>query len=132
MATRRSWVPWTRGDGVIPGVDVTVSTTGLARGRSGTLRVVASAPSEVRLVIEQGTPAGALVEAPNVADAEIDVYPGGVRIETGPFRPGQVLDIALPVVPAFAGRFRTAPLRVRVVGGDHAVGAPLVWNVGGS
>ena len=132
VATRRSWVPWT--NTTIPGVDVNVSTSPLARGVTGALTLTAAAPSGSRLVIEQGLPAGAHVEPPSAATqlqgAVVEVFTDRVRITTGRFGPGTVLDLELAVTPAFAGRFSTGPLTISVDNADPVALRPLVWRVG--
>lgn len=132
VATRRSWVPWSRQDTGIDGVEVEVSARGLVRGREGTLRIVASAPSGTRLRIEQGLPAGAQVTGhPSglQTGARVESVPGSVQVSTGAFEPGEVKEIELTIVPAFAGRFRTAPLVVAVEGGREVALEPLTWSV---
>ena len=133
VATRRGWVPWSRRDTGIDGVEVRVTARNLVRGRDGLLRITASAPSGARLRIEQGLPAGAKVVGGAIgsalAGASMESRPGSVQITTEAFEAGEVKQIDVTVVPAFAGRFRTSPLVVSVVGGPESAVEPLTWRV---
>ncbi|HHO52013.1 MAG TPA: hypothetical protein ENK18_14305 [Deltaproteobacteria bacterium] len=133
VATRRSWVPWSDTDRV-PGVDVRITPRGLALGRTGTLELSIAAPSGAKLVLEQGLPAGLVLEpsAETVAASagvELATFSDRIVLTTRPFQAGEILDLALPVSPAFAGRFTTPPLEISVDGGPSTALAPAIWTV---
>jgi hypothetical protein len=133
VATLHSWVPWSASD-TLRGVDVEVDASDLRVGEDGTVTVTLAAPQGVSLVVEQGLPAGASVdEASLVLGAVTDwrVATDRVRFVTRPFTAGEVMEITIPVRPAFAGRFGTVPLTVEQRGNEatRTAMAPLVWNV---
>jgi hypothetical protein len=135
VATRRSYVPWSEADR-LPGVELTVESTGLAVGREAALSLTAVAPSGASLRIEQPLPSGVLVgedAAQRVAavGGTLQVLTDRVVITTRPFEPGEILSLSLPVTPAFAGRFQTAPLRISADGGGSVPMRPMLWQVGG-
>jgi len=126
VATRRSWVPWSAADEVA-GVDVEVDLGRLVVGQSSQVKLSLAAPSGSRLTIEQGLPAGAQVDA--TGESGVEVFTDRVRITTGRFRAGEVLQVVLQVTPAFAGQFQTGPMTVAVDGGPPAALRPAVWTV---
>jgi hypothetical protein len=134
VATRRSWVPWTNDDRV-PGVDVEVSTRSLAAGRTGELVIEVAAPKGARLTLEQGLPAGVVVDegalAGRLAGQLVghSVQQGSLELRTRAFTAGEVMRLVVPVTPAFGGRFATEPLWVSVDGGPSTSLPPLVWEV---
>ena len=132
VATRRSWVPWPRRS-PLRGVDLEVAAPDLVRGQVGVLHITAAAPSGSALVIEQHLPAGTQVEsnAANavLAGAQVETFPNQVRVVTPTFSAGEVLELELPVIPAFAGQFQTGPLRVAVDGAPPVDLRPMVWTV---
>lgn len=134
VATRRSWVPWSDADR-LPGVDVEVEVAGLEVGRLGHAVVRLAAPRGVQLTVTQALPAGATVDEAALAAgsgasvARYDVRPGEVEWTTRPFHAGEVLELRLPVVPGFAGRFATAPLQVAADGARPVALAPVAWAV---
>ncbi|HHO51063.1 MAG TPA: hypothetical protein ENK18_09385 [Deltaproteobacteria bacterium] len=135
VATRRSWVPWSDAD-LIPGVDLDVELGPMAAGQQGTMTISVAAPAGSRLVLEQGLPAGAVLgpQASSIAQAagvQLEVYPDRIVLETRALQPGEILELELPVSPAFAGRFQTAPLQVSVDGGPRRALAPATWQVSG-
>ena len=133
VATRRSWIPWTNADR-LPGVDIAVSATPLRVGRQGTLTIEVAAPSGAALTIEQGLPSGAVVgdgatAAVGAQGATLDVRTDRVILTTRPFGAGEVQTFAIPVIPAFAGRFSTGPLLVSQVGATPVPHKPFAWQV---
>ncbi len=136
VATRSSWVPWT-GEERLAGVDVEVEVGPLAVARDGVLTLRLAAPSGEALSVEQGLPAGvsldevALRATPGVVRAT--VLGDRVAFTTKAFEPGEVIEVELRVVPAFAGSFSTAPLVVRAGrGADREAELPPVrWKVRG-
>ncbi|MCA9493506.1 MAG: hypothetical protein KC621_26425 [Myxococcales bacterium] len=132
VATRRSWVPWTDEDR-LRGVEVEVDAGRLTVGEEGHLHLTLSAPSGTSLHVEQGLPAGAVVD-PQLAQR----YPrlSGVRVlqdrlmfDTASFGAGEILEVDVPVTPAFSGTFATAPLLVGTRGSEPVPMAPLVWTI---
>ncbi|MEQ1565480.1 MAG: alpha-2-macroglobulin family protein [Myxococcota bacterium] len=136
VATRRSWVPWSDQDRVA-GVDLEVTVGDLRAGREGTLNLRAAAPSGAVVRISQGLPAGAFVDpSARAAAAEVgatlEVLTDRVIVTTRPFEAGEILELAVPVTPAFAGRFQTGPTEIQVDGAAPVPVRPAVWNVGGT
>jgi hypothetical protein len=129
VATRRSWVPWSAADR-LPGVDVEVDVGQPQVGRAGALTLRMSAPSGTALVVEQGLPAGAVVDESALAGlvASFDVHPDRLVFTTRPLGAGEILELVIPVTPAFAGSFHTAPLRVSA-SGQQASLQPALWSV---
>lgn len=133
VATLRSWVPW-KGDEELPGVQVEVSAPGLAVGRERPLRLTIVAPSGVSVALEQGLPAGTAMEEAQVLAAaagqltSVEVTTDSVALRTRAFQAGEVMELALPVRPAYAGSFQTTPLLVSA-GGQQIALPPLVWRV---
>ena len=134
VATRRSWVPW-RADDRVAGVDIEVSTRGLAVGRAGALVLNIAAPKGVRLTLEQGLPAGTTVDEVALAGGlggqltKHQAVQGRLTLTTRPFTAGEVMELTIPVTPAFGGRFTTEPLRVGVDGAPGVPMRPVVWVV---
>lgn len=133
VATRRAWVPWGPGDR-LPGVDVRATLGPLGVGRSGALTIGIAAPAGAAVHLEQGLPAGVFVEQDVHANAEaigarVQVLPDRVIVETRPFAAGEVQSLVIPVIPAFAGRFQTAPLLVGADGDPPVAVRPAVWLV---
>ncbi|MCB9688409.1 MAG: hypothetical protein H6735_25440 [Alphaproteobacteria bacterium] len=133
VATRRSWVPWTDEDR-LRGVEAEVSADRLTVGEEGHLHLTLSAPSGTSLHVEQGLPAGVVVD-PQLAQR----YPrlSGVRVlqdrlmfDTASFGAGEILEIDVPVTPAFSGTFSTAPLLVGTRGSEPVPMAPMAWTIG--
>lgn len=135
VATRRSWVPWSAADRV-PGVDVAVTPSALAVAAEGRVLVEVSAPSGRRVTVEVPLPAGA---APDVASV-LAANPGlgadrlaattdRVVWTTTPFEPAAAQRLVLPVTPAFAGEFSTAPVLVSVDGGGAVPVRPPRFRV---
>ena len=138
VATRRSWVPWSGSDRV-PGIDVEVSAPGLKVGQKGTVTLKLAAPKGAKLVVEQGLPAGAGVDALEVQRqvgggrlSAAEVTSDRVTFTTKPFNAGEILEVRLPVTPAFAGSFATLPLTVAVDGAEAVPMKPITWVVAGS
>lgn len=136
VATRRSWVPWTDADRVA-GVEVEVAVPTLKLGTEGEITLTAAAPSGVSLRIEQGLPSGADVgagarEQAAALGATLQILTDRVVIVTRPFQAGEVLTLALPITPAFAGRFQTGPLLLSVDGAAPVPMRPAVWSVAGA
>lgn len=134
VATVDSWVPWT-GEESLPGVDVQVETGSLRVGEKGRVIIRLSAPSGTSVRLEQGLPAGALLDevATRMASsglAELGVSQGQIKVRTRPFRAGEVLEVHLIVSPAFAGSFATRPLKVQVAGRSVSL-PPVRWEVSG-
>ena len=127
-AVRRAWVPLDPEVDGLSGVEVRVGTDGLRAGVEGTVSVTLSAPTGVRLTVEQGLPAGAVVDAARVTGGVATVLPDRVRIEVPSVGAG-AHEIGIPVTPAFGGRFTTAPLTVTVDGAAQGVWAPTAWAV---
>ena len=136
VATRRSWVPWSGSDRV-PGVDAEVSAAGLSVGQKGSVRLTLAAPKGAKLVVEQGLPAGAAVDEVSLG-AQVggqltgaEVTSDRVTLTTRAFHAGEIMELVVPVTPAFAGRFTTVPLTVSVDGAAAVPMAPLTWVVRG-
>ncbi|MEM6929556.1 MAG: hypothetical protein AAF602_21630 [Myxococcota bacterium] len=129
VATRRSWVPWRATDRV-PGVDVEVDVERLQVGRRGTLTVGLAAPSGAVVAVRQALPAGVTVPSPPVSDrATVQLFADEIVVTTEPFQPGEGIEVVVPVVASFAGRFSTAPLQVSVDGGPRVDVRPASWFV---
>ena len=129
VATRRSWVDWLPSDRV-PGVDVDVRVDGLEVGRSGIVRLAIAAPSDSTVEVRQGLPAGvSALEAEPTSRATVRQFPDEIVVTTAPFRPDEAIEVVVPVVPAFAGRFSTASMRISVDGGPPVELPPVSWNV---
>jgi hypothetical protein len=87
------------------------------------------------LEIELGVPAGASID-PSALTAQQEA--GGlqsyligtdrVSLTTKPFAAGEILEVRLSITPAFAGRFATRPLVVKVGGSEHIL-PPTDWTV---
>lgn len=134
IATRRSYVPWNDNDR-LPGVELEVSTSKLGVGHEGMITLTAVAPSGVSLQIEQPLPSGALIgeeAAQRLAalGASLRVLQDRVVVSTRPFEPGEILTLQIPVTPAFAGRFQTAPAMISADGGPPSPLRPVIWSVG--
>jgi hypothetical protein len=134
VATQRSWVPWS-GSETLPGIDVEVTPGGKWRvGQDQTLTIELAAPSGTAVVVEQGLPAGAIVDEDalgRLSDrlTEWQVSTDRVRFVTRPFSAGEVISVPIVARPAFAGRFSTVPLSVAARGSSAVEIAPLVWEV---
>lgn len=133
VATRRSYVPWSSADR-LSGVEVSVRTSPLSVGRSGVLTLEMSAPSGVSLRVEQPLPSGAVLEdeaeqRAREQGAALEVRSDRLVLTTRAFGAGEVQRLELPVIPAFAGRFHTAPLLVAPVGATGVAHEPAVWTV---
>ncbi|MEN0067147.1 MAG: alpha-2-macroglobulin family protein [Myxococcota bacterium] len=129
VATRRSYVPW-RSNDRIPGVDLDVELRGLEVGRAGEWRVAIAAPSGASVEVRQPLPAG--VRVPSVSApprATVRSFADEVVVRTAPFQPGEVIEVSVPVVATFAGRFATGPLAASVDGGPSVAMAPAIWSV---
>lgn len=133
VATLNAWVPWT-GAEELPGVEVELELPGLRVGRPGQAVLRMVAPSGASLVVEQGLPAGATVdEAALRAQHGQQLQTSQVRTDrvlltTRAFGAGEVMEVPLPVTPAFAGRFSTVPLKVTAAGREVQL-PPEVWTV---
>lgn len=134
VATQRSWVPWSGAES-LPGIDVEVTPGGKWRvGQDQTLTIELAAPSGTAVVVEQGLPAGAIVDEDalgRLSDrlTEWQVSTDRVRFVTRPFSAGEVISVPIVARPAFAGRFSTVPLSVAARGSTPVEIAPLVWEV---
>ena len=129
VATRRSWVPW-RSTDRIAGIDVDVRLDRLEAGRLGTLRLALAGPSGAELEVRQPTPAGVTVPGPGTASrGSVDVFVDEIVVSTPPLSPGEVIEVEVPVVASFAGRFSTGPLRVSVDGATATDLPPVTWSV---
>lgn len=129
VATRRSWVPWRSSDRV-EGVDVEVRASSLRVGRTGELRFSIAAPSGSVVEVTQALPPGASVDpGPPQSRATLDVFVNALQLTTEAFQPGEIVEVRVPVVPSFAGRFTTDALQVTVDGGPPTPLAPLTWTV---
>lgn len=129
-ATHTAWVPFTGEEG-LAGVDVEVTQGALVAGEEGVVTLTLAAPSGVRVVVEQGIPAGTEVEIPSTTLAQLAdhaVFADHVELTTKRFGAGEVLELELRVTPTHAGRMATPPLKLSV-GQRSAVVRPLVWTV---
>jgi hypothetical protein len=131
-ATLRDWVPWT-GAEALTGVDVEVDVGRMRLGREGTVTVTLAAPSGSALDVVLALPAGAQGDPGAVQDeagaVTATVRPDAVLLHTRAFGAGEILTVTVPVQPAFAGRFSTAPVQVAADGGGWASLAPATWTV---
>lgn len=134
VAHLASWVPWS-GDERLAGVDVEATFGALTVGRSGTVGLTIAAPSRSTVELEVGLPAGAAVESGALANLvssgvlqSFDVGSDRVTLVTKAFGAGEILEITLQVTPAFAGRFGTRPLVVRIDGREQLL-PPVDWEV---
>lgn len=131
-ATLRDWVPWT-GSEALPGVDVEVDVGPMRLGREGTVTVTLAAPSGVGVDVVVPLPAGAQVDAASVRDpagaVTATVRPDAVLLHARPFGAGEIVSVTIPVQPAFAGRFATAPVQVSADRGAGVALAPPAWTV---
>jgi len=129
IATRRSWVDWTAADRV-PGVDVDVELERLEVGRTSALRFAIAAPSGSVVEVRQALPPGVSVAGPvRASRATVEPFPDEVVLTTSALQPGEVIEVAVSVVPTFAGRFSTSPLRISVDGGASVDLRPVSWLV---
>jgi hypothetical protein len=133
VATLDSWVPWT-GTETMEGVDVEVTLSSLAVGREATLTVALSAPSNERITLVQGLPAGVVVDEAALAGlssmlSDQEVSTDRVRLTTRPFSAGEVMTLELKVQPSFAGQFTTLPLTLRRSDGSEVALPPVMWDV---
>lgn len=129
---RRGYVPLA--PATLPGgAEVKVAPAApLRAGVEGVVSVAVSAPVGARVELEQGLPAGVLApREPILADrdvASVDVAFDRVTVGLQPFE-GTTREFELRVTPAFAGRFTTSPLAVRIDGGAPIALAPMTWTV---
>lgn len=134
VSTLESWVPWT-GQETLPGVDVEASLSRLSVGDTGTLTLTLSAPSNEVLTVEHGLPAGVVVDEEALAASSSrlqrhEVHTDRIRLVTRPFQAGEVIELKIPVQPAFAGTFSTPPLMLQARSGASVYLPPQTWSVG--
>jgi len=102
-------------------------------GEQALIHVKLAAPSGEQVTITQGLPAGCRVDVAAMEGQSgvvwVDVNTDSVVITTAPARAGAILEVDIPVQPAFAGTFSTTPLTVQVRG-ESAQLAPMTWVVG--
>lgn len=133
LATRTSYVPWSEQDR-LSGVEVEVESGPLRVGVEGELKVTLSAPSGASVRLELPLPSGTAAgeEAQGLAlEAGASLVERSDRLEvwTRAFEPGEVMEIRIPVVPSFAGRFGTAPMLVSTGGTAPVALRPIPWQV---
>jgi len=86
-------------------------------------------------VVEQGLPAGASVNEPSLQEqvggqlSAVEVTSDRVTLTTRRFHAGEIMEVAVPVTPSFAGRFSTVPLTVSADGAAPVPMQPLTWVV---
>lgn len=135
LATRRSYIPW--GDrSSRPGIEVLVDSDTLSVGAEGQVTFTVVGPSGSTVTLSQSLPSGALLGEQASAraallGATLRERTDRVEITTRPFEPGEIFTLSLPVTPAFAGRFQTAPLLVSVDGDAPVPLRPMIWQVSG-
>lgn len=132
-ASLESWVPWS-GDESLSGVEVEVEVPPQTVGRQGLVTLSVSAPSGEVLEIEQGLPAGVVVDEArmNALGNPLQRWEAStdrVRMTTAAFAAGQVMELKIPVQPAFAGRFSTPPLTLKARSGREVFLPPVTWTV---
>ena len=133
VATLESWVPWT-GEESLPGVDVETSLSSLSVGQTGSLSITLSAPSNEVLTVEHGLPAGVVVDEDALAAisgrlSKTEVSTDRIRLVTQPFKAGEVIELKIPVQPAFGGVFSTPPLSIKSGKGSQVYLPPQSWSV---
>lgn len=137
LASRRGWVPWS-GSERMPGVDIEIEAPEWKVGVESDLRVSLSAAQGQRVVLEQGLPAGATVDeaalqaliGDELTDVQVQAH--RVVLTTRAFSAGEVMELTIPVRPAFAGQFSTGPLRLsdaRHPWQEPIAMAPAAWTV---
>ena len=131
----RSWTPWgTPGN---TGVEATWRPAALRVGKTGTVRLVVSAPGGSNVTVKAGIPAGTWVDerglAAHPAVEFAKAHDDHIEVRLAQLGAAQVVDIPVRVQPAFAGRFSTSALQVQVRGPASADLAlqPAVWAIGG-
>ncbi len=129
VATRRSWVDWRATDRV-PGVDVDVDVETLRVGQRGHLRLAIAGPSKAVVRVRQPLPAGVTVlAAPLAGRATVELFSDEIVVRTAAFQPGEAIEVDVPVVATFPGRFSTGPLTVSVDAGPETPLRPELWRV---
>ena len=63
--------------------------------------------------------------------AKVEVGTDRLRFTTQPFQAGEVIELRIPVSPAFAGRLSTPPLVLRSSSGAEVALPPQTWVIGG-
>lgn len=135
-----AWVPWETASSD-PGLELRVAPpAGLRLGERGDLVLTVAAPAGRPLSLDQGLPAGVVVDEDALSRAVVGGTVTSFRAEDGLLHldlprlsPGQVHRLTVPVTPTLSGVLSSGATEVAVVGRDdqRATLAPTAWVIGG-